>query len=532
MLQRRYDLASHQPSGQWVNGMATSGAGDLKYTTTQQAQKAGANAGQQFMDGKISASQFLALLREHEGDPDWQTGAMRALGQQGLWDLKEDDAIPYGSAGQSDIKALALAVAAAMANGVTFPDPDEEDPKSEDISLLAPLLQYANFPPQVLATLGKEAMSPGNNVYAPEVWAALAANPEAAAMFVQQNATQIVWYIHDGDHGGGLPSDETTAFFNVIKAGTLDIKNTDPKLGGQAVTALVQAYDNNSDAHAPGQFEALYGQVIKAYWPDVMFSLTAPASADDPHGYLTSPDGMRLTPAQWAPFIQEAMRDPKTSAMLLDIAHAQGSQWENVASQLAGGPDAGDSYEFDAGVVDGYFDYQAEQVYNQLGSEAGAWKNSVANYIGDFVGIGVDVVADPGAAAKTITVGITKDVITDVLQKGLDAIPTDGPPPPPQYSSWQGSWQSIAAKDFNNSDKHNLAGNPSRQALVASAAGQPFLVNGKIPATSKMTRQQLEAYNAWLNTPAVAQYLIATGGESAWIEGYDSTVTQESFGSG
>lgn len=192
MLQRRYDLASHQPAGQWENGMATSGAGELEYATTQQAQKAGANAAKQFNDGKISAAQFLALLREHEYDPDWQTGAMRALGQEGLWSLKEDDAIPYGSAGQSDIKALALAVAAAMANGVTFPDPDEEEPGSEDISLLAPLLPYANFPPQVLATLGREAMAPGNYMYAQQVWQALAASPEGSALFIKQNAPYIV----------------------------------------------------------------------------------------------------------------------------------------------------------------------------------------------------------------------------------------------------------------------------------------------------------------------------------------------------
>jgi hypothetical protein len=274
MLQRRYDLASHQPSGQWVNGMATSGAGGLRYTTRQQAQTAGANAGKQFRDGKISASQFLAMLRQHEDDPDWQTGAMRSLGQEGLWDIKESGAIPSGTRGQAQLKALALAVAAAMANGVTFPGPADEEPGSEDISLLAPLLQYADFPPQVLATLGKEAMAPGSYMYGQEIWQALAANPDGAALFIKQNASTIVPWINAGDHGGGLPDDQANALAAMLKAGTIGIKGTNPQLGGQAVSGLVAAVASNQSGHAAGAVDAAYGPIIQAHWPDVMFSGT------------------------------------------------------------------------------------------------------------------------------------------------------------------------------------------------------------------------------------------------------------------
>jgi hypothetical protein len=41
MLARRHDLASNQPSGQWEDGFATSGAGYLQWTTAGQAQGGG-----------------------------------------------------------------------------------------------------------------------------------------------------------------------------------------------------------------------------------------------------------------------------------------------------------------------------------------------------------------------------------------------------------------------------------------------------------------------------------------------------------
>ncbi len=536
MLQRRHDLASHQPSGQWVNGMATSGAGDLLYTTAKQAQTAGGNAAQQYKDGKISEAEFLAELRDHAGDPDWQTGAMRALGQEGLWQIREEG-IPPGPDEQANLQALAMAVAAAMANGVTFPEEGADDPNSEDMTLLAPLLQYADFPPKVLAQLGKEAMAPGYATYSPMVWNALAKDPTASAMFIQQNAPEIMEYVKAGDHGGGLPDDYQAAFTDMLKAGTVDIKSTDPQLGGQAVTALIKASNAEPDKHVPGQIEAVYGKIIQAYWPDVMFALTAKGAASDPKGYLTSPDGMKLSSGDWATFTDEAMRDPQTGASLLAQAHAQGSEWQGEGSRQAGGPQAGDSYEFDAGVVEGFFDYQAKQTYSQLvkeGKDAGAWKDKLSDYVGEAVGVGVDIVADPGEGiAKPVAKKLSEVVITDVLQKGIGAIPADGAPPPaPHYSQWQGAWEQGARDDFNNSTAQNLSGNPMRQALVSSASGQPFVVNGQIPDPSAMTARQLSAYNAWLSQPSVANYLLDEGGQAAWQGGYNTTVTQETFGSG
>jgi hypothetical protein len=530
MLQRRYDLASHQPSGQWVNGMATSGAGELEYTTPRQAQQAGANAAKELQDGKISYAEFMAMLREHEYDPDWQTGAMRTLGEQGLWNIY-NSGVPEGNS--ADMKALALAVAAGMANGVTYPDPDDPETGSVDMVLIAPLLQYANFPPQVLATLGRENMNPLYNPEAQEVWAALAANPEAAALFVQQNASLIVNYVSAGNPIG-IPGDQVNAFLAVLNAGTIGIKKTDAQLGGQAVTALIEAYDNDQGAHASGPFDALYGKVIEDYWPDVMFSITSTAS--DPHGYLKSPDGMHLSPNQWAAFVREAMWDPTTAAGLLAYAHAQEWHWYKEGYGMPG--NSGDSYGLQAGLVGGFFDAQATSVYNQQGSNAGAWKSGVDAAIGPAVSATVNIIADPGQAAATLVTSAISFFSASFLTGVVNGLPSGGPTPP-ALSTWQQAHESGAVFAFDNATpqliKEDDQDDPADllQGLVDSAKkydNGSFVVPGNPPQimpVSKMTPQELQAYNAWLNDPAVMAKTLNEGVESAWSQGYYDYTGQE-----
>jgi hypothetical protein len=526
MLQRRYDLASHQPSGQWQQGMATNGAGELEYSTPQQAQKAGANAAQQLQDGKITDAEFLALLREHEDDPDWQTGAMRELGDAGARQVCESIA----AGDQTDYTALAMALAAAMANGVTFPAPGLDDPDIEDLGLLAPLLQLANFPPQVLADLGKQALTPGYyGMYASTVWAALAANPEAAALFVKQDAPQIVSFL-GGQDPMDLQGDQADQFLAVLKAGTITIKNTDPQLGGQAVSALVQAYDGNSSAHAPSAFEGLYGQVIEDYWPDVMTAVTDKTGTN---GGLASPDGMKLSLGQWAPFVAEAMRNPTAAKQLLAEAYTQGDAWMSLAARqppgTIGSSDAGDVDEWNAGFVEGFFSYQAKEAYSELlaeGANAGAWKSTVSTVAGDVVNTAFNVLVDPGQAAGTIAKSFTQDALDLLTSHVIDDLPSGGSPPPaPNYVNFLGTYASNAANFYNETTPADT--DAARAALVASAKGQPFVVNGQIPQTSKMTEQQLAAYDNWLNSPAVFSYFNHPGAQGAWQSGYDAIITQD-----
>jgi hypothetical protein len=540
MLQRRYNLASNQPSGDWEEGFATAGAGYLQCTSPGQAQAAGAQATKDYKDGRISYEQYMALYAQNKGDPDWSTGAVKALGSEGLNELeyRMRDAYPPDT---SAWQALAVAVAAAMSNGVTFPYSGDIDHKgTENLQLLDPLLPYANFPASVLVTLGNEVTYGGPNsssVYAGNVLNALAANPEAAAQFMVQfqstHGVSLEQYVALGsDHHGMMPTDEAKQFANVITAGTVGAKNVDPKLAAANVTGLVQFYSDHPGTHTYGPIEGAYGNIIKGLWPDVMFAITSTAPGATQKGL--GPDGMPLSPEQWAAFTDEAMRDPGTAAMLMELAHTQAKQWQTTAAQQSG-QNAGDAYAFQAGLVNGFFDSQAQTVYKSLGSDGGSWKDKVADHIGDAVDMTFDIVADPGAAAKTVAVDVSKVAIEEIGKAFVGAIPTDGSTPPkPDYSSWQSSFEWQIRQDYDNSPGHTQ-GNPGLAALVNSAKnydGGSFVQDGQIIDPSKMTPQQLQAYNAWLDSPTVINYVENGGQGTSYRDGYQTWVTQNSFNGG
>lgn len=547
MLQRRYNLASNQPSGSWEDGFAMMGASYLQWTSAAQAQAAGAQATKLYQDGKISYSEYIAMYEANQGDPDWSTGAVKALGQNGLDQLEEQlrDTYPEDNAGW---QALATAVAEAMSNGVTFPYSDDPDGKgTENLQLLDPLVTLANFPVSVLVTLGNEATGYGPNsdsVTADSVLKALAANPEAAARFMAQfqashgGASLAKWIADGSDHHGMMPSDEAQLFANLIVAGTVGAKSVDPKLAAANATALVQFYAGHPDTHTYGPIEAAYGKVVLGFWGDVTFAITstargAPGKGLGPDGMPLNPDGMLLSPDQWAAFIDEAMRDPNGAAMIMVQAHDQANAWQTKAAQQPGGPNAGDSYAFQAGLVNGFFDSEAQTVYKSLGSDASSWKDKVADHVGDLVDVGFDVFADPGAAAKTVTVALTKVALEEIGKEFIGHLPSgDETPPKPDLSSWQGAYENQVRQDFNQAPTQDLAKSTVLAALVNSAknyGGGSFVQDGKIIDPATMTPQQLQAYNAWLNSPAVMDYLENGGQGTSYRDGYQAWVTQNAF---
>jgi hypothetical protein len=148
-------------------------------------------------------------------------------------------------------------------------------------------------------------------------------------------------------------------------------------------------------------------------------------------------------------------------------------------------------------------------------------------------GLTVDIVADPGEGiVKPIATEVTKTILEDVTEKGIDSIGTGDGPAAPHYSQWQTGWEQGARDDFNNSDSQNLTGNSGRVSLVNSAKGQPFVVNGKILDPAQMNAKQLNAYNSWLSTPAVGDYVLGAGGVGALQLGYRTSFTQENIGGG
>ena len=195
-------------------------------------------------------------------------------------------------------------------------------------------------------------MAPGEYKYADLAWKAIAEDPQAASLFITQNAPTIRYWVSQGsDPHRGMPPFSGTDFYNIIQAGTLGEQSVNPQAGAQATQKLVLAYQDDSSAHTQAQIEALYGQIIQAYWPDLIYSVASPVPPEQTQKGLQSPNGLTLTAQRWSGFVQEAMRDPHTGATLLTAAHTQGNQFMTLSTQQQGG--LGGLSAFAGGLVDG-----------------------------------------------------------------------------------------------------------------------------------------------------------------------------------
>jgi hypothetical protein len=499
MLRRRLGMAqayASQHPDMAGGGLVPAGGESLgNFPDDAAAQRAGAQDARDFKDGKLTAADLYQKMAANPGDAAYDTALMQALGADGVWQLEHYPPYDPGDPkGHNARRVLAQAVAAAMANGVTFPvpgfDPGSGGPGREDPALLAPLLADAAFPPRVLADLGTSCLQPGEYKYGNQVWQALAASPAGATMFVHDNISVLPqWMAADPNHHGGLPDGQAAGFAAVISAGTIGGPGADQNIAAQNTTGLVQYYATHPGSHTHVQIQGAFDQIVAHYWDDVRHSVTDPAPTDLGSGHVT------VSADQWQAFISEGMRNATAGASLLAYAGQQAYQLKAENPHDAGALHA-------AGVLEGFFSQTALNTYQQMKSEgdsgAGAWKSGFTAQLNTALGTGVDVVLKPLDAATTITKAGIKDVINLVADH---FVPDGKPPPPPKPDviGWRTDWTDGAATVYQQD--HNI-GDPQQYAKVY-CGGKSFLDDtGHL--VDGATAEMKEAYNQWLQDEALA----------------------------
>lgn len=513
MLQYRCQLASalNQPQGNFVHGMTTAGAGDLKFPSARAAQQAGGQAAQQYQDGQITLAQFLSLLGD---DPDFDKGAFTVLGSDGLYQLEDDIHSQPGPA--PDLKVLATAVSAAMAGGYTFPD-DEGHPT---FGLLAGLVPYAGFPAGVLVSLAEEADTTLNNsapAQVQAVYTALARNPEASAQFIAQFAK---------DHGGEsfaqyisstgvYASSYGQQFADIVTAGTVGVQGTDPRLAAQNATSMIEFYSASPGATGNSALQMSFARIVSAYWPDVQGALTDPR-------YPGSADGLDLPPAtaaqDWQAFIMLAMQNPRASADLLQFSTQEA---ETLAAQNASNPYA----HYASGLIEGVFSKAALTVYQeqlQASSDAAsAWESTFQAQLGTVVNTGIGIALAPETAGSSLISAAILDAagqFTNGIAQAIPNIHGSTQITPPVIVTWQETIQREAGTAWKTN--HDL-GNP---AGYARQFGCPPFLDAGGNLVSNATPAQQRAYNAWLKDPVVwaaldSDFLNSSAGNTGGLTG-------------
>jgi len=493
MLRRRHSLAAAESSedGDYgATGMVGAGSGDLgKYKTQEEAAKAGKDAAKKYKDGDITIQQYLALVQQNQDDPDFAAASCKELGQARLQEMEQYSSLLDEDNPEAGHYAFAEFVATSMRGGMQYKDSEGHN----DITFLAPLVTYANFPANVLTDLGTQAMAPGNTMYSDEVWKALAADPKAATQFVHDNIDVLPSYMQsDSEHRGGLIDPNVQDFANVIKAGTIPGPGSDANMAADNTTKLAKYYTNHQDDHTHPEIQRIFAEDIEFYYPDLQTSLTDPAPVDLGKGHVT------LTDAEWEGFIHESMQDSKATASLLSYSREQDiifADSDPHNPQVQNGK----------GILDGTFNYEATKVFQEKKAandkDAEEWQDKVSDYLGTAVDTGFDVALDPGEAAKTVTTTVAKEMLKAFTTSMVKVSPDDVGDPPSE-TTWRDMWQDCASQSY--SENHSL-GHPSQYADMYSG-GKPFLNDdGKL--VSNPTQGQKEAYNAWLKDPAVANAL-------------------------
>ncbi len=496
MLNRRYSLASHQPSGDFTDGWTEEGAGTLFYTTTAAAKGAGTADAKQ-MQAYLDAHDWTGIQKELDAmsqngdDADYMAAFFSQLGPKGLYALSE-----YAQGGPSSDAANEQEVQQIVGSGLAAAsfempltmsflqgmEPENPEPGYStaqlpggwDTGALAPFLTEGSFSSQWLQTIApavlyqkdveEGAAMPGGY---DAIFTAIASNPDFAAQFYQQNSGQLDEYMTDPVLYHDLASDP--GFGKFLEAATIPPQgdtNTTPFT--KNATTFVQALGGADTSDTVRQ---VMGAVTVNYFTDVVGTVTAAAPG--------AGSTMGLNADEWGAFVQEAMKDKTTAAYLLTFY----SNWRTAQpsdSLPTNGQGDGSNTPYDAGYWHdqsfGALDYFFASNYKAAGATAGDDGGGIVGVLRDALNSGAgtllasvafSAVAGPEAGAALITTDMLsdagQDAFSSVTESGLDTAEDSigqilsSPAPAPNtadgvvqdLNSVQGRWSSKASQLWN-----------------------------------------------------------------------------------
>jgi len=585
MLQRRYSLASHQPSGDFTDGWTEEGAGALFFTTTAAAKNAGTADAKQ-MQAYLDAHDWSGIQKELDAmaqngdDADYMAAFFSQLGPKGLYALSgyAQGGASSDAANEQEVQQIVgagLATASyEMPLTMSFlqgmepenPPPDystEVLPGGWDSGALAPFLTEGEFSDQWLQTMAPSVLYQKDvEMGAPlpggydAIFTAMANNPQFAAKFYQQNSGQLDDYMTDPVLSNILTSDQ--GFGKFLEAATIPPQgDTDTTPFTKNATTFVKALSGGADTS--DTVRQVMGAVTVNYFTDVVGTVTAAAKG--------AGSTMGLNADEWGAFVQEAMKDKTTAAYLLTFY----SNWRTSQpsdSLPTSGQGDGSTTPYGAGYWHdqsfGALDYFFASNYKAAGATAGDDGGGIVGVLRDALNSGAgtllasvafSAVAGPEAGAALITTDMLtdagEDAFSSVTESGLDSAENSigqilaSPAPAPDtadgvaqdLNSVQYLWSSKASQLWNEAVAAGPGGT-AKDFPPVHYNGQPYTgdpkqyeqeyggtfleANGTIKPTDQMNAQALAAYNAWLQDPAIVKTV--AGAFSTETQGADNSL--------
>jgi hypothetical protein len=435
MLNRRYSLASHQPSGDFTDGWTEEGAGTLFYATTAAAKGAGTADAKQ-MQAYLDANDWsgiqkeLGAMSQNGDDADYMAAFFSQLGPKGLYTLSlyAQGGSSSDAANEQEVQQIVGAGLATASyempltmNFLQGMEPEHAPPGYAtqelaggwDTAALAPFLTEGEFSSQWLQTIAPSVLyqksveegAPMPGGY-DAIFTAIASNPDFAAQFYQQNSGQLDDYMTDPVLYHDLASDP--GFGKFLEAATIPPQgDTNTKAFTANATHFVQLFGGGNQDTSSEVRQAM-AAVAMNYFGDIQGTVTAAAKG--------AGSSMGLTASEWGSFVQNAMQD-KTAAAFLMTSYANWRGTQTDDSLPSNGQGDGKDTPLYAGYWNdqsiGMLDYFFASNYQAAGAQAGQG-NAVLDTLLEAVDAGgatllTSVAFGPEAGAAEITMDVVED---------------------------------------------------------------------------------------------------------------------------
>jgi hypothetical protein len=569
MLNRRYSLASHQPSGDFTDGWTEEGAGALFYTTTAAAKGAGTADAKQ-MQAYLDAHDWSGIQKELDamsqngGDADYMAAFFSQLGPKGLYALSL-----YAQGGPSSDAANEQEVQQIVGSGLATAsyempltmnflqgmEPANAEPGYStemlpggwDSAALAPFLTEGEFSTQWLQTISPAVLYRKDvEMGAPlpggydAIFTAISSNPDFAAKFYQQNSGQLNDYMTDPELYHILASGQ--GFGKFLEAATIPPQgDTGTKPFTDNAAQFVQLFGGGSQDTSSDVRQAM-AAVAMNYFGDIQGTVTAAAPG--------AGSSMGLTAPEWGSFVQNAMQD-KTAAAFLMTSYASWRGQQISDSVASNGQGDGKSAAAYAGYWNdqsiGMLDYFFASNYKAAGAQAGEGSKAVLATLTDALNAGaatlltsvafgpeagaVELLADAGKDAFSSATETTLGKITGPLTEGGDSGAANASDAASKVFSdlttIQGRWSSTVTGAWNQSQQNG--GTPGQvnprdfpsvwyngvqytadpHQYEQQYGGNFLNSDGTVMDSSQLGPKALAAYNAWLQDPAISSAVAA-----------------------
>lgn len=550
MLRRRQSLAQAMVDGGFAYGGGSvwsfidTGDNLGAFRSPEEARRAAGELAARVNDAEIGddlPDDLYEQLLRYSNDPDFAAEFYTLIGPDGVTKLHVGAHQGQDlDEGPDERRAMALGWSLATASHRLNLDDGWLDRLGLGTSLtpqqyVAPYLRYGTWDKDFLKRVGQRELTGGGIPLDPDraamIWDGIARNPVAAAEFYDENFDLMQRksaydpLLRGGDHTEA----NRRAWAGLVRAATVDARDVyarlqlhDPaaypgNLAEDNTARLIRYVEDHRDQHVFGELQATYGEVLKEYWDDLAYTVTAPVpqvgERDNP-----ARDGIELPREAWAAFAHEAMRDGQTAANLL----TQFRVWmgERTGEQAAPhdvgrtGTEQGDPFAWqDASVgrMRQFFQSNYGEVVKALGDEHEQWQQDVEKGIETAIGWAFDprgIVKDLGKLAVTEFVKHTFRSLSDQELQELDL----------SALSSGSRWQDLA-------NQHHAERNlPPITVDGITWEGEPRFyedlyggrftdADGHILPVEELSPEGVRAYNEWLQDPAVVAAI-----EEGWFQ--------------